>query len=618
MVTNKLTILTLVLITIILVLFNVSRSRPLPSYKILKVENTDEFYIDFNKNNKIDDNELVKLYDINAFRDIKDYQTKYQQRLTGLTMPEALGIGVLAKEFSQKTFTDKTVKVKFIDIEANKTKKYSRAKLYLYDTEISKILLQNGFALNGRKENKYKKYLNFVNITKLRNNLKLENIVILNTQNNTYHRLDCDYAQKLKNALALRKDLLPKDAKPCPKCILHSKAKEESSQNFQLQNFDFSSGVFNFYFTDFNKRLKPDSQCQNSACKALLHQINNAKSSIDFAIYGIANQPDIIEALTKAQNRGVKIRWVSDADTKGNNIYSEVASVQKLLHNYKTDNHIITGEVYKNPKYINSIMHNKFFIFDKQYVWFGSANLSQTDLADFNANIIVLANSKTLANIYQQEFDQMFNEKFHYLKKPVPGKENIKADSQNICSVYFSPTDKIITTKIIPLINNAKNYIYISSFIITHNKIKSALINAKNRGVDIKIITDATSARGKYSVHETLRENGVLVKVENKAGKLHTKSLVIDDKYSIIGSMNLTNSAENKNDENVIVFTNPKIAKVFKKQFLYLWSSIPEKWLYRNPRAEGPESLGSCFDGIDNDFDGFIDKDDPGCKYAKQ
>lgn len=613
-------IFTILFVMFLLIGFNLYRNSPPNLYKILKVENTDEFYIDFNRNNKTDENELVKLYDINAFRPQKSYLTRYQLSATKLTLPQALAIGVLAKEFSEKTFTGKNVRVEFIDIEANK--KLPRAKIYLDNQEISKILLNEGFAINGRKDNEYKKQLNYVKINIHKNRLNAENIGIINLSNNTLHNLECKYAQKLKEALAVRISSYSKPVTPCPNCIL-GKSPLETEQLFQDKKpaetfFDFKSGAFGFYFTDFNKRLKPDNQCLNSSCKALLSEINNAKSSIDFAIYGIANQPKIINALAAAQKRGVKVRWVTDSDTKGSNIYPEVVAVQKLLPNFKTDNHLISGETVKNSKYTNSIMHNKFFIFDKKKLWLGSANISQTDLADFNANIIITANSPTLANIYTKEFEQMYNEKFHYLKHPIPNKENLKIDNENTVSVYFSPTDKIIETKIIPEINRAKKYVYISSFIITHNGIKNALIAAKDRGVEIKIITDATSASGKYSIHKSLRDNNIAVKVENKAGKMHTKSIVIDDRLIFIGSMNLTKSGESKNDENVLLIKNPRAAAIFKKQFLYLWYSIPEKWLRFNPRAEGADSLGSCFDGIDNDFDGFIDKDDPGCKFARQ
>ena len=92
------------------------------------------------------------------------------------------------------------------------------------------------------------------------------------------------------------------------------------------------------------------------------------------------------------------------------------------------------------------------------------------------------------------------------------------------------------------------------------------------------------------------------------------KSAIIDDKNIVIGSMNWTGVAENSNDENTIIVENQQLAKEFKSEFLKLWKSIPNKWLYDSPNPESLDSIGSCTDGIDNDHDGLIDKDDPDCK----
>ena len=71
---------------------------------------------------------------------------------------------------------------------------------------------------------------------------------------------------------------------------------------------------------------------------------------------------------------------------------------------------------------------------------------------------------------------------------------------------------------------------------------------------------------------------------------------------------------KNKNDENIVLIENPEIAKFYKDFFLYQWNQIDNKWLYKNVRAESKESLGSCYDGLDNNYDGLTDLEDPACK----
>ena len=149
---------------------------------------------------------------------------------------------------------------------------------------------------------------------------------------------------------------------------------------------------------------------------------------------------------------------------------------------------------------------------------------------------------------------------------------------------------------------------------LTEKRVCDALIAAHKRGVDVRVIIDALNASGKYSKHQYLRDNGVLVKTENYAGKMHSKSLIADDKYTVIGSMNFSYSGENKNDENLMVIEDSSVAKFYKNNFLYQWNKIDNKWLKYNARAEGKDSIGSCSDGIDNDYDGLVDMDDPACR----
>jgi phosphatidylserine/phosphatidylglycerophosphate/cardiolipin synthase-like enzyme len=155
-------------------------------------------------------------------------------------------------------------------------------------------------------------------------------------------------------------------------------------------------------------------------------------------------------------------------------------------------------------------------------------------------------------------------------------------------------------------------------FLITHKALAQSLIRASKRGVAVKVILDATNAHGAYSAHKLLRQNGIQVKTENFAGKLHSKSVIIDDTYTIIGSMNFSRSGENKNDENMLIIKNREIAVFYRTFFQYLWKRIPDKWLKFNARAESPDSIGSCKDGIDNDFDGKIDKNDDSCLPFKK
>ena len=342
----------------------------------------------------------------------------------------------------------------------------------------------------------------------------------------------------------------------------------------------------------------PSTSIKTSFGEELVKLIDNAQYEISFAIYGLRGQDEILKALMDAQERGVSVKGVVDSDSHDKNYYSDTYALYKYF------------EIVSDHK--SYIMHNKFFVIDKSIVWSGSSNISDTGTGGYNANNCLVMSDVNIANIYLKEFNQMFYEKKFHNKKEVVTYEDIQTED-SLVSIYFSPKSNTYETALKKLIQNAHQYIYIPVFYLTHKDLAQQLIQAKNRGVEIKIILDATAARNKYSMHRELRKNGIEVKVENFGGKMHIKSIIVDYKYIVSGSMNLTKAGNSKNDENTIVVQNTNIAKQYKSYFLKLWESIPEKYLYRDPSAESLESKNSCSDGIDNDFDHKIDIKDYTC-----
>lgn len=424
------------------------------------------------------------------------------------------------------------------------------------------------------------KFTNNFAAQKMIKKIRKSNYMIFDLDTELYLPLDKNF--QAKNYIVVRKGY-----KKSKKFL--AKTKTISAVPLALNN-----GNFKIIISDFTQKLKPDRNCSTEMCKEILNNINSAKTSIDFAIYGYSSVPSIENAIKNAKARGVKIRLVYDIDSTGGNIYPNTNELVKLVGNAKSD---------ALSKEKSAIMHNKFYIFDNKIVITGSANLSHTDMSGYNSNAIIVIKSAEVANIYTEEFNQMYEGKFH----------SNKILTENTSGIYFSPQNKTIQNTILPLIRNSKNYIYIPAFLISHKEMVSELIQAKNRGVDVRIITDALNASAKYSKVRELRATGMPVKIENYAGKMHSKTMIIDDKYLILGSMNFSKSGESKNDENLIVLENKEAAIFYKHFFLYLWAKIPDKWLKFYPRAEGLDSIGSCSDGVDNDYDGLVDMEEENC-----
>lgn len=403
---------------------------------------------------------------------------------------------------------------------------------------------------------------------------------------------------------------------------------------------------------------RPQDICEAEHCKALLGLIEGAQTSIDFAIYGMRNQTVIKTALVAAKSRGVEVRGVVDRDLEGQNYYSStedlVAAIENVRSDLKADLKIARQEARarydREPKCDRpkgfegplqclaydlgdscllaahasrepieggaKIMHDKFFIVDGRHVWTGSTNVSDSGTGGYNANLVTVVESKTLAGWYTEEFEQMYEDGRYHGRKPRPkGEKKLKLPDAEL-EVYFSPQESPISSRLRPILRNAQSSIDIAVFFLTHKHVVADLIDAYRRGVRVRVIMDATGAKNGYTKHELLRAAGIAVKVENWGGKMHMKSAVIDGETVITGSMNWTSSGDTKNDENTIIVHSPKLAKQYETFFETLWNDIPDAWLTANPDPESKDSTTACTDQVDNDFDHEADGADPGCTEA--
>jgi len=588
--------ITYLFIVILFLIFGVYVHQSQLSNEVLEVISPVRIVVDTNNNKIKDNNEIFCVNGADSFplRPSDEYVNS-----SDLEESEIIGLGYLAREFAQKTLQNKSVRLKLTD---KVTADCQFADVYYNGIDYAKLLINSGFGLVDNKignEEKYKEHLE---------KSKKLNLVILNHHSNKYHKLNCDYGKKSHDYVIIPQKQLPKGAKPCRYCHeANKKFRQAHEHKVSLMkilppSLVHSIGSVSLSYTNFTKNLKPDSHCKTNECRTFVNLVNEAKESIDIAIYGYDEVPAITEALKKAHNRGVSIRFVYDSNSNGETFYQDNDIIKNLASANATD----------KGKESGSIMHNKFIIFDRQKVFTGSMNFSKTGLSGYDENDVVIINSEDVALLYEKEFEQMIGGKFHNAKVSVTRNNRFKLGETEL-EVYFSPADKS-SRRVVELINNAKDYIYIPTFLITHKEITQALINAKSRGIDVKIIMDANATGTRNIKYKELRAAGIALKFENFAGKLHSKTMIIDDCYIVMGSMNFSNSGENKNDENMLVITNSHFASEYKKFFMYLWQMIPDKYLTRTLRAESFESIGSCTDGVDNNFDGKIDLHDEGCK----
>jgi len=155
--------------------------------------------------------------------------------------------------------------------------------------------------------------------------------------------------------------------------------------------------------------------------------------------------------------------------------------------------------------------------------------------------------------------------------------------------VYFSLYDNP-QKAIIKNINQAEAFINIAMYIFTDREIALPLAKAQERGVKVRVYLDQDQVDDQYSQSRFLVQKGIKVRISTNNYTMHNKFVIIDNRILLTGSYNWTFSANNRNDENLMVIDDPKIIEIFQNQFEKLWFNkySPErtKQLYKIAKVD--------------------------------
>ncbi len=125
---------------------------------------------------------------------------------------------------------------------------------------------------------------------------------------------------------------------------------------------------------------------------------------------------------------------------------------------------------------------------------------------------------------------------------------------------------------LIKAIDGAEKEIVMSFFLFKTNGypnnrpdiVVAHLIDAVKRGVTVKVILetdrDLNLDKNNRETSVRLKNGGIDVHFDHPATKTHTKAVVIDRRYTLLGSHNLTNSALKYNNELSIFIDSTKVA----------------------------------------------------------
>jgi phosphatidylserine/phosphatidylglycerophosphate/cardiolipin synthase-like enzyme len=124
-------------------------------------------------------------------------------------------------------------------------------------------------------------------------------------------------------------------------------------------------------------------------------------------------------------------------------------------------------------------------------------------------------------------------------------------------------------------IDAAQTFIDIAIYSFTLDNVADALIEARSRGVQVRILADSSQAGVAGSEIARLETEGFLLHRVNGGGGgiLHDKYAIFDGRVLMTGSYNWSANAEQNNDENAIFIRDRAVISSFQQNFNAVWSS---------------------------------------------
>jgi len=134
--------------------------------------------------------------------------------------------------------------------------------------------------------------------------------------------------------------------------------------------------------------------------------------------------------------------------------------------------------------------------------------------------------------------------------------------------------------KVLGLIEKSKKSIYAILFCAKYyekypsslsNQLLNSLIKCAKRGVKVEIILDQSEnesvSKDNIKTAIYLSRNGVNVYMDSLEKTTHSKVLIVDEKYIVVGSTNWSYYSLKHNNEASVIIESPELAKYYIKYF---------------------------------------------------
>ncbi len=291
--------------------------------------------------------------------------------------------------------------------------------------------------------------------------------------------------------------------------------------------------------------------------------------------YDCVDRDQLWRQLVAAAGRGVEVKVLFDQSDWAPRIRERNKAAFVFLRSHGIEVRFDAAEI---------TTHAKLVIIDGEIVILGSSNWNHSAFYhQEQANIIVIC--EVTAGAFAAYFTRLWEDEL--------GEETIHLDLTALSEIgpavipLFDTHDtQIYGDVLLRLLNLARRSVYVVMHRIAHyphfpdslsNRILAALVDAAQRGLEVKVIIDDNAPFSTWAEHSKaaalyLLMRGVCVRFDDPALITYAKLVIIDSEDILLGSTNWNfHSLERNNEVNIAILQTPQVAALYEQFFWSLW-----------------------------------------------
>lgn len=333
---------------------------------------------------------------------------------------------------------------------------------------------------------------------------------------------------------------------------------------------------------------------------AMEGMLRSARQSIrlDFYIFSGHQASRIAEILAERQKAGVDVRIMLDPHKGEIPMFqiSENQIIQYLEANGVEARFYPLQQIDPGKPDAGRIDHNKLVVVDGRQAMVGGMNIADEFIN--NHDVMVKVTGPAVTDLKRQ-FDQAWNLAGNKAAPPPEGPEPLE-QGDSLVRVVGTGAGGRRTAEAVLLeqLRKARRHVYLEMFELTSPRLIEALIAAKERGVDVRVLSDP-GEHGRFlgipvptgipnlPTLYKLRGAGIQVRwYELQPGQVHDhlKLSIIDDAV-VVGALNWTDSALQNNAETSLEISGGNTYRRILQMFADDWNNrsrpTPQPSFYR-------------------------------------